>query len=63
MLLRIVLLGLLLSVLYRVLRDVLRSALRWVAPPKDGSCPTDKKSSWDINKNRIRDAEFRDMDG
>ena len=32
-------------------------------PQKDGSRPPGKKPSWDINKNRIRDAEFRDLDG
>jgi hypothetical protein len=63
MLLRIFLFGLLLGLVYRVLRDVLRSSLRWVSPQKDGSRPPGKKPSWDINKNRIRDAEFRDLDG
>ena len=63
MLLRIFLFALLLGLVYRVLRDVLRSSLRRVFTPKDGAGPPGKKPSRDSNKNRIRDAEFRDLDG
>ncbi len=63
MLLRIFLFCLLLGLVYRILRDVLRSSLRWVWRRKGGSRSHGKKPSWDVNKNRIRDAEFRDLDG
>ncbi len=62
MLLRIFLFGLLLGLVYRVLRDGLRSTLRWVARAKDEARTAGKKPSWRDSRNRIRDAEFRDLD-
>lgn len=63
MLLRIFLFGLMLFVAIRLLRDLLRSSVRWVFPARDGSRPTGKKRSWHVNKDRVTDAEFRDLDG
>ncbi len=63
MLLRIFLFCLMLVLVFRVLRDLLRSSVRWIFPTKDGSRPTGKKPSWETNKDRVTDAEFRDLDG
>ena len=62
MLLRIFLFVLLLCLVYRVFRDVFRSALRRVVNAKDQARTDGKKPSWRDGKNRIRDAEFRDLD-
>ncbi len=62
MLLRIFLFVLLLCLVYRVFRDVFRSALRRVVNAKDQARTDGKKPSWRDSKNRIRDAEFRDLD-
>ena len=63
MLLRIFLFGLMLVLVFRVLRDLLRASVRWVFPTRDGSRPTGRKPPWHINKDRVTDAEFRDLDG
>lgn len=62
MLLRIFLFVLFLGLVYRVFRDVLRSSLRWAFTSRDGSRPNGKKPSWRNNKDRVTDAEFRDLD-
>ncbi|MDE2887108.1 MAG: hypothetical protein OXR72_02770 [Gemmatimonadota bacterium] len=62
MLLRIFLFGLMLVVVIRLLRDLLRSPVRWVFTTRDGSRPTGKKRSRHVNKDRVTDAEFRDLD-
>ncbi|MCY3766842.1 MAG: hypothetical protein OXH06_15590 [Gemmatimonadetes bacterium] len=62
MLLRIFLFVLFLGLVYRVFRDLLRSSLRWAFTSRDGSRPTGRKPSWRINKDRVTDAEFRDLD-
>ena len=62
MLLRIFLFALLLGLVYRVLRDVLGSTFRWVVKTRDQAGTKGKKPSSHHNRNRIRDAEFRDLD-
>ena len=62
MLLRIFLFALLLGLVYRVLRDVLRCTFQWVVKAKEQARTTGKKPPWHNRKNRIRDAEFRDLD-
>ena len=62
MLLRIFLFALLLGLVYRVLRDGLRSAFRWVARAMGEARTAGRKPSWRNSRNRIRDAEFRDLD-
>lgn len=62
MLLRIFLFVLFLGLVYRVFRDLLRSSLRWAFTSRDGSRTNGKKPSWRINKDRVTDAEFRDLD-
>lgn len=63
MLLRIFLFCLILVLVFRVLRNLLRASVRWVFPAKDGSRPNAGKPSWRVNKDRVTDAEFRDLDG
>lgn len=63
MLLRIFLFVLFLGLVYRVFRDLLRASFRWAFTSRDGSRPNDRKPSWRTNKDRITDAEFRDLDG
>ncbi|MDE3000206.1 MAG: hypothetical protein OXU79_14125 [Gemmatimonadota bacterium] len=62
MLLRIFLFCLLLVLVFRVFRDLLRASVRWISPRKSGARPNGKKPSWQADKDRVTDAEFRDVD-
>ncbi len=61
MLFRFFVLGLLIALVYRLakrfFKALIRSALNQQKPP-----PEKPKPSWDVDKSRIKDAEFRDLD-
>jgi hypothetical protein len=64
MLLRFFLLGMFATLVYRLVRDLIRTVSAHVSSAGKTSTTGKKKpTAWDMDKTRITDADFHDLDG
>lgn len=64
MLLRFLLLGMFAALVFRLVRDLIRSLVAHVSQSGQPTTQRKKKqTTWDLDKTRITDAEFHDLEG
>ena len=64
MLLRFFLLGMFATLIYRLVKDLIRTVSAHVSSAgKTSSTSKKKQTTWDMDKTRITDADFHDLEG